>query len=695
MSAPGVALLVSLLGAWPAPPTEPARTGQEPLERLTPDHRTWLEEEVTYIITAPEREFFLALETVEERQRFIEAFWRRRDPDPASPVNEAREEHYRRLDFANRSLADDTTRPGWMTDRGRMFILLGQPRERQRFDGLNEIVSTELWFYQSEAGAGLPSFFYLVFFRPRDFGEYRLYHPALDGPRSLLRGRYASLDTTDPAAIVVTLGDISPELGRASLSLDPSDPGDLMTGRASLGTDILLDRIHEAPRRRIRTDYLDGAARYGDRVTADYSFNFVPNRSAFRMLLAPDASALVHYTVELAPQDMALQRNEQESGYYTIMDLTVDVRELGGDLVHTEDRELIVDLSPAQMDAAQAFPFAFQGSFPLVPGDFEVSVVLRNRVMKRFTVAEATLAVPEPSGNAPVMSDPVLAFEVESSENRERGAFAMAQHRLRPAASHLFSLGDTLRVGVQVAGAEDRAMLRMSLGKGEETLREQALPATGFDDGGGVADFELTGVETGDYRFRVELLDAAGAVLAERDSELRVIPRIVSRASYVHRSGAPISTPGVLGLTRGNQFLAMGRVESARVELERAVRAAGSDLPMARWRLASLVLRTGETGRALELLTPLESEFPNEHEVVAGLGLAHYFEGRFAEAARYLERAVSLRPPGAVLLNALGDAHEQSDDFERAAAAFERSLALEPDQPLIGERLARLRAKQP
>ena len=179
----GVRVLAgSILAAGLAAPLA-AQTEEERLARLTPEHRAWVEEEVVYIMTDAEREFFLTLETLDERQRFIEAFWRKRDPDPASPANEAEEEHYRRLAFANLSLADDTTRPGWMTDRGRMFILLGEPRERQRFDGLNEIVSTELWFYQSEAGVGLPSFFYLVFFRPRDIGEYRLYHPALDGPR--------------------------------------------------------------------------------------------------------------------------------------------------------------------------------------------------------------------------------------------------------------------------------------------------------------------------------------------------------------------------------------------------------------------------------------------------------------------------------------------------------------------------------
>ncbi|MCE2456150.1 MAG: tetratricopeptide repeat protein [Gemmatimonadetes bacterium] len=376
------------------------------------------------------------------------------------------------------------------------------------------------------------------------------------------------------------------------------------------------------------------------------------------------------------------------------MDLSVEVRDPAGSLVHTEDRELIVELSATQMEAAQASPFAFQGSFPLVPGDFDASVVLRNRVMTRFTVAEAAVSVPESRGGGPVVSDPVLVFDVELGEDGRQGAFSHGRHRFRPAAGHLFSLGDSLTAGVQVGRAESGSTVRMTLGKGGETLRERELPAGNFEDGGGHAAFDLTGLETGSHWFRVELRDARGTVAAARDSEFQLIPRVLPRASYVHRSGAAIAAPGVGAVTRGNQLLALGRVEAARAEYERAV-AANPDLPMARWRLASLYLRTESADRVLELLTPLEAEHGDQYEVVAGLGFAHYFEQRFADAARYLERAASLRPPGAVLLNALGEAHEQSGDLERAGAAFERSLGLEPNQPAIAERLARIRAQQP
>ena len=216
----------------------PAAAGQEELsrgekiERLREDHREWIEQEVVYIITEREEDVFLSLETLEERNRFIEVFWEKRDPHPATPENEFRDEHYRRIEYANQYLGRDTFREGWRTDRGRYYIILGEPRERHSFDGYNEVVSSELWFYQGDVQKGLPSFFYLVFFKRHDIGEYRLYHPVVDGPESLVRGQYTQGGGPEGnIRAYEALQRIDVELANASLSLDPSEPGDWTSGR--------------------------------------------------------------------------------------------------------------------------------------------------------------------------------------------------------------------------------------------------------------------------------------------------------------------------------------------------------------------------------------------------------------------------------------------------------------------------------
>jgi TonB family protein len=85
----------------------------------------WLNEDVAYIISPKERDVFLKLKTDKERDLFIESFWKHRDPNPATPENEFKTEHYRRLSYANEHYAEGDI-PGWKTESGRFYILFGK-----------------------------------------------------------------------------------------------------------------------------------------------------------------------------------------------------------------------------------------------------------------------------------------------------------------------------------------------------------------------------------------------------------------------------------------------------------------------------------------------------------------------------------------------------------------------------------------
>lgn len=128
-------------------------------------YRRWLEEDVLYIITDEEREVFLTLTTPDEKDNFIEQFWRRRDPDPDTAYNEFREEHYRRLAYANDHFSVGA--PGWKTDRGRIYIIHGPPDSIEHHDqgeqyyrpshegrGVTTTYAWELWYYRHIDGIG-------------------------------------------------------------------------------------------------------------------------------------------------------------------------------------------------------------------------------------------------------------------------------------------------------------------------------------------------------------------------------------------------------------------------------------------------------------------------------------------------------------------------------------------------------------
>ena len=113
-----------------APKPQSAKDRKQQARKLAKEsapYTTWETEEVPYIITKEELDAFHRLTTNEEREQFIEEFWRRRSPDPDSPENAYREEHYRRIAYANERFSSGI--PGWKTDRGHIYILWGPPDE--------------------------------------------------------------------------------------------------------------------------------------------------------------------------------------------------------------------------------------------------------------------------------------------------------------------------------------------------------------------------------------------------------------------------------------------------------------------------------------------------------------------------------------------------------------------------------------
>src|SRR5262245_62608354 len=105
----------------------------------------WLNESAVYIITTEEERYFRQLKSDEERERFIEEFWLRRDPVRETDKNEFREEHYQRIAYANQNFAVDVL-PGWRTDRGRVYITYGKPYEIQKSE------SGEIWVFKLARG---------------------------------------------------------------------------------------------------------------------------------------------------------------------------------------------------------------------------------------------------------------------------------------------------------------------------------------------------------------------------------------------------------------------------------------------------------------------------------------------------------------------------------------------------------------
>ena len=124
---PRIAMPAAGVALDAAPSQSAAANAQDNQPAMAAPYRKWLTEDVAYIITDSERAAFGQLETDVERENFIEQFWKLRDPTPDTVENEFKEEHYRRIAYANGHFASAI--PGWKTDRGRIYITYGPPDE--------------------------------------------------------------------------------------------------------------------------------------------------------------------------------------------------------------------------------------------------------------------------------------------------------------------------------------------------------------------------------------------------------------------------------------------------------------------------------------------------------------------------------------------------------------------------------------
>ncbi len=135
---PGLAVLAILLSCstlstsqeQPASASQ-KRTSALKLDAGVPYYKRWLQQDVVWIISDEERAAFKLLRSDEERDQFIEAFWARRDPTPDTFGNEYKEEHYRRIVYANDHFGSRV--PGWKSDRGRIYIMFGPPDEIESY----------------------------------------------------------------------------------------------------------------------------------------------------------------------------------------------------------------------------------------------------------------------------------------------------------------------------------------------------------------------------------------------------------------------------------------------------------------------------------------------------------------------------------------------------------------------------------
>jgi len=679
-----LALLLLLEGIIPAM-TGAAAPHSAPAS-LPEKYEHWLEEEVVYIITPKEKDVFLQLNTDKDRDLFIKAFWKQRDPIPLTDRNEFKEEHYRRIEYANSHFQRGTPLPGWKTDRGRIYIILGPPRNIDSFEDSSSVYPTIVWFYQGMSRYGLPDAFNVVFFKRRGTGGYELYSPVLDGPQSLLANM--PVTQTDYRVAYRELLRTAPALARVSLNLIPGDPSS--SGSPSMASDRLLNSLSSVPRKNVKDEYAQKLLLYKDSIEVEYSTNYIPNDH--RVSISRDRSGVffVNYLFELPPLSMDFLENR----YVTRISVNGTVWGSGGNMIFQHQKDSSLQLAMDQHEKIKGRKFSFQDAFPLVEGRYRLSLLLKNEASKEFTSLEKDIVIP--SASSLQLSDILLSYKKEEKpEENAKKAFRIAGTQFYPAAQNYFIPADTLAVTFQIFGLtgalrrEGSARITFIKDGLEFRTEEKALAGHGTKECF-IAEFPLHDFPPARYEIRVSVLDRTKKEILSKEAPFFVSPVASLPRPWINAAVLPPAGDPYYSYLLGGQLMNKNDIPGAKAYFEAAYEANPESIAYAS-SYGEVLFRAEEYAAVKEVLRPLlESE---NYGVLDLLARSHHATGEFETALGYYKDFLSHYGTSYPVLTLIGDCYYRLGEKEEALRAWEKSLELNPEQAKIRELVDSLKKK--
>ena len=465
-----VALLVGLLGApliaqdAPEPAKLTAKQERRRLERLRKELRgpfkRWLDEDVRYIITPEERKAFVQMATDEERENFIESFWMRRDPTPDSMENEYKEEHYRRIAYANDRYASGI--PGWKTDRGRIYIAYGPADEieshpsggqyQRPYDEGGGFTSTypfEIWRYRWIEGIG--SDILLEFVDPTMTGEYRL-----------------TMDPSEKDALLNVPGaglTLSEQMGLTTKAdrfrrTDGTRMGTPIGGAQSI-------RYNQFERLQLYANiFKPPAVKFKDLeaiVNSTIDYNTLSYDVDVHFVRVTNSSVLTGITVLLRNGDLMFK---EESGLHKAVAnvfgrITTMTRRVQSTFEETVSIQTTAERMHQEVDRSSVY----NKSVPLAPGMYRLELVVKDLVGETMGTYRTALRVPEFDDEALATSSLIIADKIERVPIRSLGTgqFVIGSSKVRPRIDDSFKREEKMGIYMQI----------YNLGQSEETSRPE------------------------------------------------------------------------------------------------------------------------------------------------------------------------------------------------------------------------------
>jgi len=396
-----------LLGSEPQqkPQAESGKTVEMPAK-----YKKWLEEEVIYIISDNERAVFKNLRNDEEREGFLRTFWKRRDPTPESPVNEYREEHYRRLEYANKNYFEG--KAGWRTDRGRTYIMFGPPDFFETnpgggrgflFDpsGPTAEFPSEVWTYRSIPGLkDRIGRIDLIFVNYYNSGSYQLTtDPALAN---------ALRNVSMPARNVgyeQTSKEAYPGEKDRDMRVNPLEQLTLLSELTKSRGEVLEEMERSERLRKLRGI-----------VDANESLTAMPFIAQESFLQGSEDLTSIPISIEIAGKDVSFKKAEDR--YKGMINFYIEVKEQSKTVYQISDR-LEMNLKEETYNRRLSDSYQYKHRLELKPGDYFFHIVVWDEASSNVGYQDKKVTVPPYPKAEFCLSDVILARTVRVVEAKK------------------------------------------------------------------------------------------------------------------------------------------------------------------------------------------------------------------------------------------------------------------------------------
>lgn len=643
---------------------------------LAPKYQKWYKDEISYIITDQERNVFLQLTTDKDRDMFIEAFWKNRDPNPHTVENEFRIEHYKRLKYADEILGRGTPTPGWRTEMGRIYIILGPPNQINTYDNMTEIYPTIIWFYQGLSKYGLPSGFNVVFFKKEGSGDYMLYSPASHGPQSLLVNYMG--DVNDYIEAYKELSKVNPDIARVSMSLVEGESA-AATTRPTFASDLLIQKqIPASPTKQVNSEYAEKLLKYKQYIDVDYSVNYLSSVSLARPFYSPHGHFFINYLIE--PQKLSLEQYDKE--LHATLEINGNVLDAQDNIVYEFNKNVPIKIPVLQLEQIQQRMFSFQDYFPLIEGKYKINILLRNTASKEFASIEKEVVVPKL--DKPWISPLILAHSARKTAGlaSQDKPFTFGDTQLHISPRNDFMNNDTLYVCYQLLGLtpeqKTAGSIQYTLYKNDEEFRVISKKISEIPNLFEVIEeIPLTGFSAAYYDIRVALILDSPKPAALEEHPFYISPmRNLSRAWGVSLSSAA-NNPETYNIL-GRQYANTKQDVQALKLLDKAFNLNPSS-PNAALDYARQLFKMNDFSKTIQIAVPfLQTDAKNNFTSL--LGMAHMKLEKFDTAIDMFKQHLAYHGSNIQILNAIGECNLRLDKPEEALVAWEKSLDLMPKQ---------------